>query len=247
MLDLLVLALVFVPLERAFALAREQRVLRFGWRTDLAHFFVSHLLVQVLALLTMAPAALLFGALVAPRAAGRVAAQPLLAPGRRGGRVRGSRSSTRAPRLPRRALALALPRDPPFEPRDRLARRLAPPPGRRRGDARLGFVPLFVLGFSRARAAAYLVFVSFHAVFLHANLRFRLRALRWSVVTPAFHHWHHAEAPVDQNFAVHLPLIDRLFGTAWLPGGFPERYGIAGDPVPEGWCRQLAWPLSRRT
>ena len=58
-LDLLVLALVFVPLERAFALVRAQRILRFGWRTDLAHFFVSHLLVQVLALLTLAPAALL--------------------------------------------------------------------------------------------------------------------------------------------------------------------------------------------
>src|SRR5215813_9734905 len=63
-LDLLVLALVFVPLERAFALERAQRILRAGWRTDLAHFFASHLLVQVLALLTIAPAELLLGDLV---------------------------------------------------------------------------------------------------------------------------------------------------------------------------------------
>ena len=52
-------------------------------------------------------------------------------------------------------------------------------------------------------------------------------------------------APVDKNFAIHLPLIDRLFGTAHEPGGFPDAYGIGGDPVPEGWGRQLVWPLRR--
>src|SRR5262245_44356525 len=78
-LDLLVLALVFVPLERAFALAREQRILRAGWRTDLAYFFASYLLVQVLALLTLAPATLLFAPLVAPGLQAAVAAQPIAA------------------------------------------------------------------------------------------------------------------------------------------------------------------------
>src|SRR5262245_2502944 len=43
-LDLLLLALVFVPLERGFARLREQRVLRAGFATDVAHFFASHLL-----------------------------------------------------------------------------------------------------------------------------------------------------------------------------------------------------------
>ena len=76
-LDLLVLALVFVPLERAFALVRSQRILRAGWRTDLAHFFASHLLVQVLALLTIAPAELLLGGLVPARLQAAVAALPL--------------------------------------------------------------------------------------------------------------------------------------------------------------------------
>jgi lathosterol oxidase len=107
------------------------------------------------------------------------------------------------------------------------------------------FVPLFVLGFAPAALTAYLVFVAFQAVALHANLRFELRGLSWLVATPAWHHWHHAVSPVDKNFAIHLPLIDRLFGTAWAPGGFPERYGIGGDPVPEGWGRQLVWPLRR--
>ena len=38
---------------------------------------------------------------------------------------------------------------------------------------------------------------------------------------------------MDKNFAIHLPLIDWLFGTLHLPGGWPNAYGIAGNPVPE--------------
>lgn len=67
-------------------------------------------------------------------------------------------------------------------------------------------------------------------------------------VTPRFHHWHHAAHPeaVDRNFAVHLPWIDRLFGTAHLPPGrWPDAYGIEGAPVPEGYWQQLAWPFRR--
>ena len=37
--------------------------------------------------------------------------------------------------------------------------------------------PLFALGFDQRAVAAYLVFVSFHAVFIHANVRFDLAAL----------------------------------------------------------------------
>jgi lathosterol oxidase len=105
------------------------------------------------------------------------------------------------------------------------------------------FVPLFVLGFAPTALMAYLVFVAFQAVALHANLRFGFGALGWILATPAFHHWHHAVSPVDKNFAIHLPVIDRLFGTAYEPGGFPEHYGIPGDPVPEGFRPQWIWPF----
>ena len=64
------------------------------------------------------------------------------------------------------------------------------------------------------------------------------------LVTPRFHHWHHASSPVDKNFAVHLPWLDRLFGTAYLPAArWPAAYGIDGHPVPEGYWHQLAWPF----
>ena len=46
---------------------------------------------------------------------------------------------------------------------------------------------------------------------------------------------------MDKNFAVHLPVLDRLFGTYYLPEGrWPAAYGIAGGgPLPEGYARQF--------
>jgi lathosterol oxidase len=224
---------------------RSQRILRFGWRTDLAHFFVSHLLVQVLALLTLAPAGLLFGGIVSPRLQAWVASRPLLlqfvlalsiADLFQYGVHRAFHSVPwlwRFHAIHHSSSAMDWLAGSRLHLLDVVVTRA------------VTFVPLFVLGFAPGALTAYLVFVAFQAVALHANLRFRFPGLRWIFATPAFHHWHHAVSPVDKNFAIHLPVIDRLFGTAWEPGGFPERYGIPGDPVPEGWGRQLVWPLRR--
>ena len=54
-LELLVLGLVFIPLEQIFALHR-QRIFRKGWQTDLKHFFFSHAFVQLLSFASMIPA-----------------------------------------------------------------------------------------------------------------------------------------------------------------------------------------------
>jgi lathosterol oxidase len=90
--------------------------------------------------------------------------------------------------------------------------------------------------------------VSAQATFIHANVGFEFGPLKWLFATPQFHHWHHAAEPeaVDKNFAVHLPVIDAVFGTAYLPRRWPQRYGIsAGDQVPDGFLRQLVWPFRR--
>ena len=108
------------------------------------------------------------------------------------------------------------------------------------------FIPLFLLGFANGAIFAYLVFVSFHAIFIHANVNFRFGWLDWVIATPRFHHWHHGAAPeaVDKNFAVHLPVLDLVFGTLLLPKGrWPESYGIAGNPVPENYFTHAVYPL----
>ncbi len=55
-LNLFLLALLFVPLERFFPRLPEQSTFRLGWTTDTLHFVMSHLLVQVLSLLILLPA-----------------------------------------------------------------------------------------------------------------------------------------------------------------------------------------------
>ena len=92
---------------------------------------------------------------------------------------------------------------------------------------------------------AYLTWASFQAIFIHSNVRFTFGPLRYLLATPQFHHWHHSATLHDRNFAVHLPLIDKLFGTYHLPQDeWPEAYGIAGRPVPDGYVKQLVYPLA---
>jgi lathosterol oxidase len=110
----------------------------------------------------------------------------------------------------------------------------------------LTFVPLFVLGFANGPIFAYLVFVSFHAIFIHANVNFRFGWLSRVIATPRFHHWHHAAQPeaIDKNFAIHLPLIDKVFGTCYLPPNeWPAVYGIEGNPVPESYWQHVIYPV----
>ena len=53
--------------------------------------------------------------------------------------------------------------------------------------------PIYVLGFSKEVIDAYIVIVGFQAVFNHANVSVRLGPLRYVLVTPNFHHWHHSQ------------------------------------------------------
>lgn len=247
-LDLLVLSMLLVPLERAFALHREQEVLREGFRTDLTYFFVSHLLVQVTLFLTLAPAHLLFAWAAWPRLQEAVAAQPVAL------QVAEAMLLADLAQYGVHRLFHTVPWLWRFHAVHHSSRAMDWLAGSRlhlvdvvvtRG---LSFVPLYVMGFSEPAIVAYVVVVSAQAVLIHANVRWRFGWLRWVLATPEFHHWHHAadREALDRNFAVHLPVIDWLFGTAHLPDHWPRTYGIEGDPVPEGWLAQLVFPFRRR-
>ena len=109
-------------------------------------------------------------------------------------------------------------------------------------------IPMTLFGFSQATLAGYLVFVSFHATFCHTDFRPRTIWLEPYFVTVRYHHWHHAADPeaVDVNFAIHLPFIDRWFGTHYLPkDAWPQRYGLVGGSVPRGFFAQLLAPFKR--
>jgi len=107
--------------------------------------------------------------------------------------------------------------------------------------------PIYLLGFSKEVIDAYIIVVGFQAVFNHANVSVRLGPLRYLIVTPNFHHWHHSQDAdaLDKNYAAHYAFLDHLFGTAVNSNKvWPERYGVLGDYVPKGFLKQLAFPFT---
>jgi len=249
-LNLLLYSAVFVPLERLFALRAHQPVFRRHWAVDLTYFFVNSLLIEVLTVLTLKPALVLFAWARSGSVSAFVESMPLLV------------------QVPMLVLVADFTQywihrtfhtvtflwgfhaiHHSAEEMDWLA-------GSRlhlvdviltRG---LTYVPIFVIGFSNTALVLYVLLVAAQATFIHANVRWRLRPLRRLIATPAFHHWHHSAdaAATDKNFCVHTPLWDMLFGTYYLPDQWPTRYGLhGGRRVPVGWLRQLNYPFARRS
>jgi sterol desaturase/sphingolipid hydroxylase (fatty acid hydroxylase superfamily) len=107
-------------------------------------------------------------------------------------------------------------------------------------------IPLYLLGFTGNVFGGVLVFFTFLALFQHANVRLRFPVVRWVINTPEWHHWHHAidAEAIDKNFGT--PVIDKLFGTAYMPRDrWPSGFGTP-DPVPPvSYARQLAYPFTK--
>ncbi len=111
-------------------------------------------------------------------------------------------------------------------------------------------IPMYVLGYTQAALYAYVLLVYIHSTLIHANLGWNFDLIGRFLVTPRFHHWHHGidREAIDVNFAIHFPLLDRLFGTFHLPAGqWPQAYGIEGHPVPKRYWRQFMYPFNRKT
>jgi sterol desaturase/sphingolipid hydroxylase (fatty acid hydroxylase superfamily) len=237
-LNLLLYPLVFLPLERLFPL-RDQPTFRPEWTTDLAWFAASALLVQTTTAIVLAPGEALAAAVPnARRALADVpwpAQFPLAVLAADFTQYWTHRACHRAPWLWRchaihhSATAMDWLAGSRLHVVDALLTRA------------LVYAALAVLGFDLRAIGVYLAFVAAHATFVHANVRWDLRWLEPWLVTPRLHHWHHADATPDVNFAVHLPWLDRLFGTSWRPAdGWPARYGLAGGAsAPRGFWRQL--------
>jgi sterol desaturase/sphingolipid hydroxylase (fatty acid hydroxylase superfamily) len=112
----------------------------------------------------------------------------------------------------------------------------------------LVLAPLFVLGFGEGVMNAYILIVGFQAVFNHANVHLPWGPLKYLIVTPDFHHWHHSSdtEAIDRNYAAHYAFLDYLFGTAVkVPKDkpFPAKYGVVGDYMPDGFLPQQAFPF----
>ena len=79
---------------------------------------------------------------------------------------------------------------------------------------------------------------------IHANVRWRLGPLEEVISSPAFHHWHHTlEDHKDHNYSSMLPVMDRVFGTFYLPKAWPADYGTS-TPMPHTLAGQILDPFA---
>lgn len=110
-------------------------------------------------------------------------------------------------------------------------------------------LPLLALGFSAAAIIAVVPLVAFYVMFLHSNVKWGFGPLRWVLVSPAYHRWHHTsdEEGLDKNFAGIFPVWDVVFGTAYFPRTLPRRYGLRGEGMPESVVAQMLYPFRGRS
>lgn len=107
-------------------------------------------------------------------------------------------------------------------------------------------LPIIGLGFSALAVVSVVPLVSFYVMFLHSNIRWGFGPLRWVLVSPAYHRWHHTsdEQGIDKNFGGIFPIWDLLFGTAYFPRGeLPRNYGLKGKQIPESFWEHMVFPF----
>ncbi|NBL64337.1 sterol desaturase family protein [Flavobacterium sp. NST-5] len=248
LLDLFLMALIFVPIEMVFPKRKDQKTFHEEWRTDLVYFVISHLLVQFFGVITQKPAQVFFGWMGLSEIQAYIQSLPFVV-----------------------ELFLAFFLTDLFqywthrffhrhsflwrfhsihhstENMDWLA-------GSRTHfvdifvTRSMAFIPLYVFGFSTITFQVYVIFMAVHAVLIHSNTRINFGFFKYIFATPQYHHWHHCKNPeyYGKNFATIFPFIDKIFGTYYLPNNeWPEDTGLLEADYPKGYLKQAIYPFTK--
>ncbi|MEO6537654.1 MAG: sterol desaturase family protein [Ferruginibacter sp.] len=248
LLDLLLMTVIFIPIELFLPKNKEQTKFHEEWRTDLVYFVISHLFIQFFGIITQKPAVLFFSWIGLDKIHDWIQHLPFVL-----------------------ALLIAFFTTDFFQywahrifhnhvylwrfhsvhhstqHMDWLA-------GSRTHfidiffTRAMTFIPLYVLGFSTAVFNVYIIFIAIHAVLIHANTRINFGSLKYIITTPQYHHWHHCEDPAyyGKNFASIFPFIDMMFGTYYLPGKvWPAGTGVHESQYPKGFLKQSIYPFTK--
>lgn len=250
LLDLVLMAVLFINIELFFRLKPQQGILRRGWRVDLAHYVANHLFNGLIVVLLFIPAEALERVIAIKPVQSFVGnlntwlqvfllilltdlAQYWI-----------HRAFHQVPLLWR------------FHRIHHSAKAMDWLAGSRLHivdvvvTRSLSLVPMVLLGFSNTAINFYLPILALQSVFIHSNLRFEFAALQKIISTPKYHHWHHTldVGCRDKNFSVSVPLWDLLFGTYYSPKGeWPKQYGITGKQIEPNYLAHLLAPFSKNT
>ena len=240
----LFLALVFWPLERVFP-AKEQKVLRPEWWTDLAFFLGQYLLwgalvlfvVQWISTWIVFPASSQIRAAVAGQPWWLQAIEVIIV-----GDVLvywGHRLQHKVPLLWRFHSIhhsaehldwMAAHREHPLDTIYTLT---------------LINLPFFVLGFPFETLAGFLAFRGVWAIFIHSNIDLPIGPLRMLIGAPELHHWHHSKRQISFNYGNLSPMMDILFGTYFCPDERPDELGLT-EPISRSYVGQLLHPFRKK-
>ena len=247
LLDLFLMALIYVPIERLWPQYPGQGTFRDQWTLDVGYFLSTHLPIQILSFMVLLPATQATKYLAIPSVAHTISELPWLLQFFLAVVVADVAEWT---------IHWALHKVPflwRFHSIHHSSKALDWIAGSRSHfvDDTLvrGFILVpMMLGFSQTIILAYLVFVTLHATWTHCNFAPNAKWLEKFVVMPRYHHWHHSsqKAAIDKNFAIHFPWIDRLFGTYYCPEEWPTTYGLKGEQIPDGFVRQTYEPFFKK-
>jgi sterol desaturase/sphingolipid hydroxylase (fatty acid hydroxylase superfamily) len=245
---LILVCLIFIPLERLFSLHKEQGVFRKWWWNDLIYVFVNRIFIYVGMLVLIIGVGVLARWFVPPAFQAAVAAQPywlqvgeaiILADI---GFYTAHRMFHSVPWLWKfHAVHHSI------EELDWLAAARVHPLDQVITKG-MSVLPLYVLGYSEVAVGVFSAIYFWHSLLVHANVRINFGPLRWLIASPEFHHWHHANEPAayNMNYAGQLSILDKLFGTLYMPEGrLPTKYGI-DDPVPHTYIPHMLYPFKRQ-
>jgi sterol desaturase/sphingolipid hydroxylase (fatty acid hydroxylase superfamily) len=244
---LLVAAAVFIPFERFAGLHQTQRTCRRGWATDVFTGLMNGLLLYA-ALLVVLMGIDTVAAAAAPQLRNWIETKPLPAQGVLA-LVLGDLGVYGIHRLQHSVPWLWR-----FHAVHHSADEMDWLVGLRFHPVDLFFLrvasigPLVALHMAPAAVGVFIAVSGWQAWLVHANVRVPYGPLRWLLVSPEFHHWHHSaeREAYDRNYASLVASWDVLFGTVHLPRGRqPLRYGT-DERVPAGWVGRFFYPFRRR-
>ncbi len=246
LLDLLLMAVLFVPIEMVFPKNKLQTKFHEEWKTDLIYFVISHLFIQFFGAITQQPAKFFFGWIGLDKVHIWFQNLPLAL------EIFCAFFITDFFQYWTHRF---------FHSHNYLWRFHAVHHSTQNMDWLAGsrthfvdifvtrsmaFIPLYICGFSTITFNIYIVFMAIHAVLIHANTNINFGFLKYIIATPQYHHWHHCieTEHYGKNFATIFPFIDKIFGTYYLPGNvWPSGTGLNEADFPKGYLNQLVFPF----
>jgi len=101
-------------------------------------------------------------------------------------------------------------------------------------DRAIFLAPMMILGPSTEAILIWSSCDVFFGMFGHANLAWKLGPLKYLLVGPEMHRWHHVkDATVREcNFSNNFAIFDWIFGTAYVSTGEPCDFGVDDHEYP---------------